>query len=171
MEFDRLPISSLTDRYGIGRTALYDRLKALGIEPTKDGRKSYLKSEQIQLLDQLHHHLSQGGTFDNFSTGHTLNVHRTDSRETAIEPLQDQPGDWLAMVSAIAGAISPPNPIVHWEKLLLAASEGIKLSTNEITALCGAKPSGDVWERGSFQFIRCGKIGGQFAWKVHKLED
>ncbi|MFP4578500.1 MAG: hypothetical protein ACLFT9_23265 [Coleofasciculus sp.] len=33
------------------------------------------------------------------------------------------------MVGAIAGAISPPNPISHWDRLYLAAERGYILST------------------------------------------
>jgi hypothetical protein len=46
----------------------------------------------------------------------------------SVDSTVDSP-DWLEMVGAIAGAISPPNPISHWDRLYLAAERGYILST------------------------------------------
>jgi hypothetical protein len=40
------------------------------------------------------------------------------------------------------------------------------LSTSEVQALTGAKPKGEEWARGAFLFVREGKIGHGFGWRV-----
>jgi hypothetical protein len=62
MEIDRIPITQLPSRYGIARSNLYTRLKDLGIEPEKMGKKAYVNAEQLRLLDALHEHIQKGGT-------------------------------------------------------------------------------------------------------------
>ena len=57
---DSVPVAGLTNRYGVGRTALYDRLKALGIEPEKRGRSSHISNSQLDQMDQLDLRLKAG---------------------------------------------------------------------------------------------------------------
>jgi hypothetical protein len=59
-QIDRFPVSDLPARYDIKRTALYERLKALDIKPIKQGNKSYVDGDQLQLLDDLHAHIGRG---------------------------------------------------------------------------------------------------------------
>jgi hypothetical protein len=40
------------------------------------------------------------------------------------------------------------------------------LSTSEVQALTGAKPKGEESARGAFLFVREGKIGNWFGWRV-----
>ena len=46
MILDRVPISQLPSRYGIARSNLYTRLKDLGIEPEKEGKRAYVNASQ-----------------------------------------------------------------------------------------------------------------------------
>ena len=57
----RLSIGALSTRYGIGRTAVYTRMKALGIHSEKIGNRAYVATKQIALLDELHAHIQAGG--------------------------------------------------------------------------------------------------------------
>ena len=66
MVLDRVPISQLPSRYGIARSNLYTRLKDLGIEPEKEGKRAYVNASQLQLLDALHSHLQKGGITSEF---------------------------------------------------------------------------------------------------------
>jgi len=65
-EIDPYPVSELTTRFGIGKTALYARLKALGIVPMKQGGKAFVSQEPLQRLEALDEHLKAGGTLANF---------------------------------------------------------------------------------------------------------
>ena len=65
-EIDPYPVSQLTTRFGIGRTALYDRINALNIVPTKQGSKSFVTKEQLHRLDELDEHLKEGGAIADF---------------------------------------------------------------------------------------------------------
>lgn len=60
------------------------------------------------------------------------------------------------------------NPISHWEKLQKVVDNEWILSTSEIKELIGVKPRKSPFVRGSFIFIKCGKIGNQSAWIVEK---
>ena len=72
-EIDPYPVSELTTRFSIGRTALYARMNSLTITPTKQGSKAFVSSWQLQRLDALHEHLLKGGELADFER-----VHRPD---------------------------------------------------------------------------------------------
>jgi len=46
-EIDPYPVAQLQARYGIGKQAVYNRLSALGIEPFKQGQKSYIGADGV----------------------------------------------------------------------------------------------------------------------------
>jgi len=66
VELDPYPVSELTTRFRIGRTALYDRMKALSILPIKQGNKAFVSKAQLQRLDDLDAHLKEGGALGDF---------------------------------------------------------------------------------------------------------
>ncbi|WLT40301.1 hypothetical protein NON20_24470 (plasmid) [Synechocystis sp. B12] len=62
-----LPIADLLTRYNLKtRQSLYNRINALGLEPTRKGNKVLFGDEAVKLLDQLDEHLAEGGTLNNF---------------------------------------------------------------------------------------------------------
>lgn len=61
-QIDRIALSGLQSRYGIGRTAVYTRIQALQIEPLRKGNKAFVTSEQLKLLDELHEYLELGNS-------------------------------------------------------------------------------------------------------------
>lgn len=82
----------------------------------------------------------------------------------------DKPSDFIELVKEIANVLEAKTPQVSPAKRLAdlekIANNGWLISTAEVKQLIGTKPSGDRFIRGSFAFIRSGKIGGQNAWKV-----
>ena len=50
--------SDLPDRYGISKSVIYDRLKALHIKPYKQGNRSYISGVELALMDELDAHLT-----------------------------------------------------------------------------------------------------------------
>lgn len=61
-QIDRIALSGLQSRYGIGRTAVYTRIQSLQIEPLRKGNKAFVTSEQLKLLDELHGLLELGNS-------------------------------------------------------------------------------------------------------------
>lgn len=157
MELESIPIKDLWTQYGVGKTLFYEVLDKLKITPTKQGNRSYLSADQKTILDryfQLPPHeqisLVRGLTGDEVS----ISVPAPTS-------------SFIQLVHEIAAALrSDANPIEHWFSLERAAMSNLLLSSMEIKQLIGVKPAGDRFTRGSFTFIKSGKIGSQSAWKV-----
>ena len=154
-------ISGLRERYGLSsRQSVYDRLKALNIKPVGWGR---ISAEQLKQMDKLDEHLKKGGTLSNFG----------------IETFQNQSDTSLIvaeltkLVEAIAPTPNPPEPLQALEELEKAAEKGWLLTKEQVQQLLGVKPkvkgSDRTFTRGSFSFVKSGKIGSQTAWKVVKV--
>jgi hypothetical protein len=168
------PISSLQERYNLSsKQSVYDRIKALSIEPVARGK---ISSEQLDKLDKLNQHLKSGGSLSDFESSHTevmpvaipfggyANEH---GRATTFS--QDKE-NFLELIEAIARHVAATrDPLQHYTSLERAIASGWLLSTAEVRALIGTKPTGDRFQRGSFVFIRSGKIGAQSAWHVAKV--
>ena len=191
----KLGVQGLCDRYGIkSRKSLYSRLEGLGITLAKDGNKSYATEEQVKLLDQQDEHIKNGGTIKNFvpTTHAEITVDNTNQNpdissivettlhntqlSTQSESMQVLLGDIAkAVSSAIAEKMTPPDPIWYLERLEAARAEGWELTTSQVKELIGVKPSckkGEkTYKRGSFVFVKSGKIGNQTSWKVQKVTD
>jgi len=58
--------NDLSEKYGVSRAVVYDRLNALHIKPYKQGNRSYITADQLKLMDDLHAHLSAGGKTNKF---------------------------------------------------------------------------------------------------------
>jgi hypothetical protein len=82
-------------------------------------------------------------------------------------------GEVVQLVEAIARHLVPTSPLQHLKELELAASKGWLLSSSEVEGLIRYKPRVQKGEqqftRGSFCFIRSGKVGNQSAWKVVRV--
>jgi len=161
------PIASLQDRYNLSsKQSVYDRIKALSIEPVARGK---ISSDQLDKLDKLDKHLKSGGTLSDFESSHT------EIMPAAIEPatataINQERENFLELIEAIARHIAATrDPLQHYTALERAIASGWLLSTAEVRSLIGIKPAGDRFQRGSFIFIRAGKIGAQAAWRVAKV--
>jgi len=164
---DRLLVRDLPERYGITRSVVYQRLHALGIQPEKSGRRSYVSGRNLELLDQLDRHLKQGGLTDDFidqlggqtTTKHEPDNGQTDGAQPAARPANndlqasDDLGErqaaaqsWLqetvaAAVSAtLAHQLPPSDPVQDLETLQRIADRGWRLPTARIAAIIGRSP-------------------------------
>ena len=73
------PIANLQERYSLSsKQSVYDRIKALSIEPVARGK---ISSDKLDKLDKLDKHLKSGGTLSDFESSRT-EVFKTE----AIEP-------------------------------------------------------------------------------------
>ena len=195
----KLGVSELCDRYEIkSRKSLYSRLDGLGITLDKDGNKSFATEKQVKLLDQQNEHLKNGGTLKNFiptaiaqvtvydtvnNTQHnpdTANIvettQHTPQLNTQSEAMTILLGDMANKVAmAIAEKMTPPSPTWYLAELERARASGWELTTSQVKELIGVKPSckqgKKTFRRGSFVFVKAGKIGNQTSWKVQKITD
>jgi hypothetical protein len=187
----KLGVNELCDRYEIkSRKSLYSRLDGLGITLDKDGNKSFATEEQVKLLDQQNEHLKNGGTLKNFvpTAIAEVTVHNTQHNpDTAsiVETTQHTPqlstqsvllGDIVQNLSqTIAEKMQPIDPLWYLGRLEAARASGWELTTSQVKELIGVKPSckqgKKTFRRGSFVFVKAGKIGNQTSWKVQKVTD
>ncbi len=188
-EIDNFPVSQLQSRFSLGKQAVYNRLQQLDIKPFKEGNRSYITADQLQLLDQLHEHINQGGTMAEFPKSAASPVDKLDTPVDKAASLVDtvERGmtksaannlDVLVQVvsagveKAIASSVQAKSPLWYMGELKRAVDEDWLLTTKEIQQLIGVKPrtkkGESTYTRGSFSFVKSGKIGGQTAWKVVK---
>lgn len=157
-------IQDLIDRYKISRTVVYERLNGLGIKLIKSERRSFVSQSDLDRLDELHQWIGQGGTITEFA-----------------QPLSTD----VALQSSIVGealiykaleVLTTDNqqrltdPTWCHERLERCAEQGWILSTAEVRQLIGVKPSGDVFRRGTWEFVKVGKIGRSVGWRVQKQQ-
>ena len=161
------PIASLQERYSLSsKQSVYDRMKALAIEPVARGK---LSSEQLDKLDKLDKHLKSGGTLSDFESSHTeIMPAAIEPAATAVKSVDRD--DFLELIERVAAAVKPAaEPLQHYIALERAITSSWLLSTAEVRSLIGTKPRGERFQHGSFFFIKSGKIGAQSAWRVAKI--
>ncbi|MEA5551948.1 hypothetical protein VB713_13435 [Anabaena cylindrica UHCC 0172] len=189
VEIDPFPVSALQDRYAIGKQAVYNRLEALDIKPFKQGNKSYIHATDVELLDQLHQHIKDGGKMDDFLSPSLLDtmdtptgqvditfspLDRVDTSSLTTGQSETAVGELIALVEAIARHLKPSDPLQHLKALEEAAKAGWILSSTEVENLIGCKPKLKEGEqqfvRGSFGFVKSGRVGNQSGWRVERLD-
>lgn len=143
------PIAQLLTRYKITKPSLYTRMKGLGISTFKVGRKAYVKSEDIELLDRLEQHIYEGGTIADFvhsnegsiESPQELSEELTETSEpTPVEQssslLKALPMLVNSLADAIAQRITPPvNPLAELEALEKAYEKKWILSTSQLASV------------------------------------
>jgi hypothetical protein len=170
-EINKFPVKDLPNRYSVGRTALYARFIAANITPEKDGTRSYISGEELAELDRLDSHLKTGGKLEDFQPVNNQSL--VVSQESAVNGTPrsaDNFTEALQLVEAIARHFQQQrDPLENYKALIFAAEQSLILPNSKVLELLGVKPNGKEFERGSFKFIRAGKIGGQSGWKVEKI--
>jgi hypothetical protein len=116
------------------------------------------------------HHLKSGGTLSDFESSCTEVIEAGSIEPAAATNLTNDRENFLELIEAIARHIAATcDALQHYAALERAIASGWLLSSSEVRGLIGVKPSGDRFQRGSFIFIRAGKIGAQAAWRVAKV--
>jgi hypothetical protein len=161
-----IDINTLLHRYGLkSRQAVYDRLKDLKIKPARRGK---ITQDDLLLLDELDKHINSGGTIDNFvKSPEVLLVDKMDKWE---EPAETPTIEiLLALIEKIVLHQLPSvSPLIQFEELERAVNHGWTLPTSVVRKITGIAPKSDNFSRGSFVFIRSGKVGREAGWIVQK---
>ncbi len=192
-ELDRIGTKDLMSKYGIGKTAFYERLKTANVKPVKDGTRSWISTHQLEELDRLDSHLASGGKLEDFvsNLADFSDLHSVQFSEQSTEQFTDHPPNGLLgsssdmvladgqsemtrLINAMeAIAIAQHEPLRHYKELERAAEKGWILTSAEVKQLIGVKPtvkgSDRTFTRGSFSFVKSGKVGIQTGWKVLKV--
>lgn len=179
---DRFPFSGALDLFGIGKSALHDRLNALGIRTTKVGRNSFIEREDLLKLIELDRFLKEDKTrkIAQFLNQSDIEKRPADALDVSTAPIKTRPVDvsdlsggsfeeFVALVQAIASMLGT-DPLANYKALALAAEEEWLLPSKKVRELIGIKPKGENFRRGSWLFVRHGKIGNEAAWLVVKIQ-
>ncbi|MBD2489037.1 hypothetical protein [Aulosira sp. FACHB-615] len=164
---NKVPVKGLTSRYNIGKTALYARFDAAGVKPIKEGTRSYISHQDLEELDRLDSYLKTGGVLSEFRPS-IVPIEEISS----IEMLQDEPdnlaANWLMNVVERLIFTSQKSPLDRYRELEEVAQNEWILSTSDVEAIIGMKPRILGVTYGSFQIIRCGKVGREAGWLIKK---
>lgn len=194
MSDENLSVKDLLKRYQLrSRQSIYDWIrKGLKQDFHKDeAGKSYVTSDQIALLDQLHKYLqTPNAVLSNFIPLSTVQIdspidspidsskngHKSEIAAQSIDNqllLELTARIGRAMSSQLAQQLTEVNPLYRHEALEKAKELGWLLTSKEVQKLIGVKPKtkkGDnTYQRGCWLFTKSGKIGTQTAWKVDKI--
>ncbi|OLP20432.1 hypothetical protein BST81_01260 [Leptolyngbya sp. 'hensonii'] len=174
---DRLPVTQLEERYNLVKSAIYTRLKALGLKPERVGNKAYVNATQIRLLDDLHHFIQTGGTTAEFLDSRGLTGLEDDSSEELSSELSTGQPDMLKLITGLAAEMAsrmqPVDPFRYYEILENAAQKGWILKTSELAQLLELPAAmlqqyGDRFSEAGFVFTQSGFRQGEVAWRVSK---
>ena len=166
---DSVKVSSLLDRYGIGKTALHNRLNALGIEAEKRGRFSYVSAAQLEQMDQLDLRLKAGEPMpkpsnDEESDTFTGHVHRTLTERSPNTSIALSPSTDAAILTLASMLQKPVDLLANHRSLQEACDKGWALPTPVLRELIGVKPHGEEFDRLGFRFVRTAR---KTEWRVY----
>ena len=86
--------TDLLQRWDIGKSAFYDRLKYLGLQLLKDSsNKGYLTDEQVKLMDELDSHIKKTGKMEGFNNSTLVKTNDNNLVESSQEITSTQTED------------------------------------------------------------------------------
>lgn len=171
---DKIPVSSLyPDRYGVGRSKVYEYLKALGIQTFKpDGRHSYLHWADFEALDKYAAILEREGEDQAAVFASQWQQHSNPSTDTSTlattESLALPPALQLIIDVIVARlAPTPDDPLQPQRQLQEACDRGWHLSTSQLQRILGTRPRHESTRYG-FAFKHIGRFGRESAWRIER---
>ena len=181
-EVNLIPLADLPTRYGISRSVIYDRLGALNIEPTRSGKRAFIKAQDLKLLDELDEHLKRGGItsefVENMSGIHTATDTRQIENDLKVSTQVEETRANLTLISELVNQLNAnlitSDPLSDYEALERACRNGWLLSTSRLASLLGLSPktlvSHKKLSRYGFLFTKEGRNGIETAWRVSKSQ-
>ena len=184
-------------RYSIGKTALYDRINALGLKLEKTTIGSFANAEQTELLDRMNNFIKSGGKIVDFVAQQHLSkqspndqpvadsecptktsLSTTSSNNTKVlDSSQGQAGQTEVLIKAIAYLMNQQSSdeFYAWQKLEEVAKHNWHIPTSQLLLLLSRAtiPPLDDHQRFSrmgFTFTRVGKLGREYEWRVSKVQ-
>jgi len=152
---DAISVESLHDRYNLGKTQIYQRLKTAGVTPFRGvGGKSFVSANDLAKLDRLHQSIVLGDM--------------AAPNEQRTEITTDGWGVLTEVLAAINSA--PADPMQNHRYLHEAAVNGWLLSTPLLRSLVGIRPQGQSFHRMGFKFDRVGREWRVQAWWIQSIQ-
>jgi hypothetical protein len=172
-------IGTLLERYTLSKSQLYARIKHLGIELAQlDDGRTYLTEEQVKRLDRLHDWLKDGDKkrfMREYSEPQEVEIMSdvsipTENKYGVQRNLFEDYGN--SFIKKMQEAIVTPEEraVVGTDILLKYVDNQCPLTTDQVQAQIKIKPTGKVFERYPFTFIRQKKVGRQFTWLVTRTK-
>lgn len=172
---DKVPVSSLfPDRYGIGKTKLYEYLGNLQIRPFREGKAAFITLEQLSLLDEYCKRLAEGRDVaeaflaelpESLEPDHLDNEH---VHELVHSPFESPA--WLLFIEAVAARLAPPqtNILAPQTQLQQIADRQWQVTSSQLRQILGIHGirEGDCL---GFRLLKAGRVGRETAWRVEKL--
>lgn len=182
-----IKISTLQDRYKLdSRQSVRNRINGLKIEPIARGKISL---EQLELLDRLDKHIRGGGAIADFPIQPEVQMDKLDTLDRLDNIEFDDNG--MTAINVMAGLIEKMmsctmtpqlSSLANYEELEKAIANQWLLPSSKVKELIGTipktfkepEPDGDgdteFFIRGSFLFVKIGKIGRETSWAVAKAQ-
>lgn len=174
------PLSEVAKILGVkSKKTVYDMMKVAQVTGRKlegKGNVTFLDDGEIEQLKQVREWVASGNKIANYAPTE-LFLDLSSELSVRGEVNNPQQLDFFAqltesLVTTVTDKIvnSLRSPINHWKELVYAQENDLLLTTDEIMDIIKVKPKGETFERGTFIFIRHGKIGRQTAWRVERTK-
>ena len=180
---DQIPIAQLQSRYGLERSSVYFRLSALKIKPEKSGRRAYINSHQLKLLDDLDTFVKAHGKMPDFqedsSTGQLIELSNqleelSNGHTVDIDDAQNTTSI-NGIAEVLATLLRRPAVDEFSSRLHLfqdACDHGWLLRTSELAQLLQLNPKSLIhhksYQRYGFTFTKLGRSGVESGWEISK---
>jgi hypothetical protein len=166
-----MKIKELLERYSLkSRQSIYSWCEAAGIKLSSDEQGVKFASEDdIATLDKLQSHIDNGGSLKTFIKPIMPTVITGDSELDTVQDTHSLTEIDNTVLGELAKLIvNEYNPLRSHQLLKEASQEGWILTSDEVIKLIGVKPKGEHFVRGSWAFIRSGRIGNKLGWIVER---
>jgi len=167
-------IRELEQRWQISRNALRARATALGVELRRvSSTLTVWPGEAVELGDQLHQHLQQGGTLASFGGGSAITTSSgaavTASRGSRAGQGGLPDGFALELLAAVLQGQQAADPLAMARGLAEAADQRLPLTRKALAGLVGHGIDGfkDGCEKYGFRF-RKHESGSGVVWTVER---
>jgi len=171
-ELDRFPVGELPRRWGISRSVAYKRMQELGIQGYKDGRRSYVTGEQLQLLDELDAHIRADGTVAEFLERKGIAAADKPAKQQQADASVERFTDTVErLAEAFGGSEIPEDPLWDLRQLQAAEDHGWLLSSRRLALILGLTPQTinkrrPQFESGGFLLVAHKVVRRQQLWRV-----
>lgn len=166
-----MKISELQTRYGLAsKQSVYDRMKALQINPVSRGKISSHALDELDKLDKFMKNNPGAKIWEFPRDAESLSSGQLDNSTRQLDKPTGQLDNFneiLQLVEAIARHFAAnQDPLANYKALEYAAKHMMLLPSSKIKELTRARPRQHQFQRGTFIFTKTGKIGRETGWRV-----
>lgn len=185
---DDLSLPEIEQRWGINRTSVKNRAKALGVQLIRESStRTVWPGDQLALGDAYHHHLKTGGTTKTFNTADTADTGSSADTPKQLPQKASAPNSaitvngadsqMLALATALATAMREQQPTPVADPLSRARQlremdrEGLLLTGPELSQVLGIEVDSSLHqqERFGYRFTRQATKGkNKWVWCCHR---